>query len=233
MRYRRGRREHKDDRIGLADEFGKTFFPFRAAGDAVAVDDGVKPAPIKRRFQLVGKVEVVAAIGDENAKLVLVGQVRAIRLRWSRRLRLRRVVPASSGTIRAIGVAPTAVRLGDRTRSDGPGLLRKSEVPCHNQLRVGVRQGFPPRLFFVCILSRRRSLPPGQGSFPKRKACRFELTTSILSISRDTAHIAAEFRSASEAASSRAPPILLKIIFLDNRFEEIRSRGMVLVIAGS
>jgi hypothetical protein len=49
----------------------------------MAVDHTFKAATIKRSIELVGEVEVVAAIGDEDAKLTLIGRVGAARLRPS------------------------------------------------------------------------------------------------------------------------------------------------------
>src|SRR5262249_29206030 len=60
--------------------------PVLATGDAVAVDDALKPANIgERRIELVGKLQIVAAVGDEDedAKLALVERVGSARLLWS------------------------------------------------------------------------------------------------------------------------------------------------------
>src|SRR5262252_10776562 len=76
---RRGWCEHEHHRVGLADQVAKTSLPVLATGDAVAIDGAVKAASIERRVQLVGKLQVVAAVGDEDAKLDLVGRVRAAR----------------------------------------------------------------------------------------------------------------------------------------------------------
>src|SRR5262249_17366539 len=77
---RRGRREHENHRVGLADQVAEASLPVLATGDAVAVDDALKAAKIEPRIELVGKVQVVAAGGDENAKLASVGRVGSARL---------------------------------------------------------------------------------------------------------------------------------------------------------
>ena len=41
----------------------------------MAVDDALKAASIERRIELVGEVQVVAAVGDKDAKLAPVGRV--------------------------------------------------------------------------------------------------------------------------------------------------------------
>ena len=41
----------------------------------MAVDEAFKAASIERRIELVGEVQVVAAVGDEDAKLAPVGRV--------------------------------------------------------------------------------------------------------------------------------------------------------------
>jgi hypothetical protein len=41
----------------------------------VAIEDALKAASIERRVQLAGKLQVIAAVGNEDSKLVLVGRV--------------------------------------------------------------------------------------------------------------------------------------------------------------
>ena len=64
----------------------------------MAVDETLKAASIERRIELVGELQVVAAVGDEDAKLTPVGRVGSARLpgsakpdrmRHARRLPLR------------------------------------------------------------------------------------------------------------------------------------------------
>src|SRR5262249_18375317 len=50
-----------------------------SAGDAVAINDALKAVSIERRVKLVGEMQVVAAVGDEDAKLAPVGRVGAAR----------------------------------------------------------------------------------------------------------------------------------------------------------
>src|SRR5262249_55252979 len=77
----RGWREHEDHRVGLANQVAKASLPVLATGDAVAVDDTLKAANIReRRIELVGKLQVFAAVGDEDAKLAPVGRVGSARL---------------------------------------------------------------------------------------------------------------------------------------------------------
>src|SRR5262245_8857714 len=87
---RRGRREHENHRVGLADQVAEALLPVLATGDAVAVEDARKAASIERRIELVGKVQVVAAIRDEDAKLAPVRRVGPARLLRSCITRLRR-----------------------------------------------------------------------------------------------------------------------------------------------
>src|SRR5262245_61622549 len=54
---RRGRREHENHRVGLANQIAEASLPVLATGDAVAVDDALKAANIsERRIELVGEV---------------------------------------------------------------------------------------------------------------------------------------------------------------------------------
>ena len=71
---RRARREHENHRVGLADQVAEASFPVLATGDAVTVDDTLKAASIERRIELVGEVQVVATVGDKDAKLSFVGR---------------------------------------------------------------------------------------------------------------------------------------------------------------
>ena len=48
--------------------------PFFATGDAFAVDEALKAVSLKRRIKLIGEVQVVATVGDEDAKLALSGE---------------------------------------------------------------------------------------------------------------------------------------------------------------
>jgi len=59
----------------------------------VAVDEALKPTSFQRCIELVGEVQIVAAVGDEDAKLVRVGRVGSARLlrsyiSWVRRSRV-------------------------------------------------------------------------------------------------------------------------------------------------
>src|SRR5262249_53995253 len=76
----RSRREHENHGVGFPNQVPKASLPFLATRDAVAVDETLKAASIERHIQLVGKVQVVAAVGDEGAKLALVGRVGSARL---------------------------------------------------------------------------------------------------------------------------------------------------------
>src|SRR5262249_45627783 len=52
-----------------------------ATGDGLAVDETLKTACIKRRNELVSKLQIaVAAVGNENAKLAPIGRVGSARL---------------------------------------------------------------------------------------------------------------------------------------------------------
>jgi hypothetical protein len=73
-------REHKDDCIGLTDQVAEALFPFLATGDAVVVDEAFKAVKIERRSDLLSECYVVSAVGDEDAKLSLVGRVGPARL---------------------------------------------------------------------------------------------------------------------------------------------------------
>src|SRR5262249_21166157 len=46
----------------------------------MAVDEALKAASIECRIQLVGKLQIIAAVGDEDAKLAPVGRVGSARL---------------------------------------------------------------------------------------------------------------------------------------------------------
>ena len=85
---RRVRREHENHRVGLADQVAEASFPVLATGDAVAIDETLKAVSIERRIELVGEVQVVAAVGNEDAKLPFVGR--------GRPARLLRAIPAGS-----------------------------------------------------------------------------------------------------------------------------------------
>jgi hypothetical protein len=80
FRTRRGWREHKNHRVGISNQVAEASLPVLAAGDAVAVDEALKAASIERCIELVGKLQIVAAIGDEDAKLAPVGRVGSARL---------------------------------------------------------------------------------------------------------------------------------------------------------
>src|SRR5262249_12525496 len=66
---RRCWREHENHRISLADQVADPLLPFLATGDALTVDEALKAAGIERRNQLAGEAQIVAAVGDEDAKL--------------------------------------------------------------------------------------------------------------------------------------------------------------------
>jgi hypothetical protein len=76
----RGRREHENDGVSFPNQVAETSLPVLATGDAVAVEDALKAAKIEPRIELIGKVQVVAAVGDEDAKPALVGRVGSARL---------------------------------------------------------------------------------------------------------------------------------------------------------
>jgi hypothetical protein len=61
------------NRVGLADQVAKASLPGLATGDAFAIDDTFEAAKIKRRGELIGEVEVFAAVGNKDAKLPFVG----------------------------------------------------------------------------------------------------------------------------------------------------------------
>src|SRR5262249_12882746 len=67
-------------RVSLAYQLAEALLPFLTTGDALTVDEALKAISLKRRIKLVGEVQVVAAIGDEDAKLAPVGRVGAARL---------------------------------------------------------------------------------------------------------------------------------------------------------
>ena len=52
---RRGRREHENHRVGLADQVAETSFPVLATGDAVTVDEALKAASVERRISWSAK----------------------------------------------------------------------------------------------------------------------------------------------------------------------------------
>src|SRR5262245_18686711 len=77
---RRSGREHENDRVSLADQVGKTSFPVLATGDAVTVDETLEAANIECFIELVGELQVVATVGNKDAKLPFVGRGRPARL---------------------------------------------------------------------------------------------------------------------------------------------------------
>src|SRR5215831_12175199 len=87
---RRGRREHENYCVSLADQVAEASLPVLATGDAVAVDEALKAVSIERRIKLVGEVQVIAAVGDEDAKLAPVGRVGSARLLRGYVIRFRR-----------------------------------------------------------------------------------------------------------------------------------------------
>src|SRR5262249_58614808 len=78
---RRTRREHENHRVGLANHAAEAPLPLLATGDAVAVDDALKAVGIERRIKLVGKLQIIAAVGDKDAKLCPAARVSSDRLR--------------------------------------------------------------------------------------------------------------------------------------------------------
>src|SRR5262249_46688817 len=76
---RRTRREHEDHRVCVSNQVAQALLPLFTAGDTFAVDEALKAVSLERRIELVGKVQVVAAVGDEDAKLAPVGPVGAAR----------------------------------------------------------------------------------------------------------------------------------------------------------
>src|SRR5262249_34672805 len=77
---RRTRRDHEYNCVRIADQVAEASFPVLAAGNVVTVDEALEAASIKRRVELVREDQVVAAVGDEDAKLTPVGQVGPARL---------------------------------------------------------------------------------------------------------------------------------------------------------
>src|SRR5262249_45552213 len=71
----RGWREDENHRVDLPDQVAEASLPVLATGDALTVNDALKAACIERRIQLVGKLQIIAAVGDKDAKLALVGRV--------------------------------------------------------------------------------------------------------------------------------------------------------------
>ncbi len=65
---RRGRREHEHHGLGLADEVAETPAPFLAAGDGVAVQGRLVTQEPQRDIELIGEIEILAAVGDEDAQ---------------------------------------------------------------------------------------------------------------------------------------------------------------------
>jgi hypothetical protein len=59
----------------LANHVAEALLPLLATGDAVAVDDALKAVCIERRIELVSKLQIIAAVGDEDVKLAPVGRV--------------------------------------------------------------------------------------------------------------------------------------------------------------
>src|SRR5262245_35477497 len=74
------RRKHENDRVGLADQVAKASFPFLTTGNAFSVDETFEAASFECFIELVGELQVVAAVGDEDAKLPFIGRGRLARL---------------------------------------------------------------------------------------------------------------------------------------------------------
>jgi hypothetical protein len=64
--------------VGLANQVAEASFPVLTTGDAVTVDETLEV--VERRIELVSEVQVVAAVGDEDAKLPFIGRCRPTRL---------------------------------------------------------------------------------------------------------------------------------------------------------
>src|SRR5215831_1842451 len=119
---RRTRREHENHRVGLANHVAEAPLPLLATGDAVAVDDALKAVGIERRIELVSKLQIIAAVGDEDVKLALVGLVGSARLprgyitdfRRSRTGCVMRDVRHCSAPIAALNISTSASRVGAR-----------------------------------------------------------------------------------------------------------------------
>jgi hypothetical protein len=62
-------RQHENDRVGLADEVGKTLSPLLSAGDRLPVQRCLEAEKPKRDIELIGKVEIVPAVGNEDLEL--------------------------------------------------------------------------------------------------------------------------------------------------------------------
>src|SRR5262249_8512470 len=71
---RRAWREHENHRVGLADQVAKASFPVLANGDVVTVDETLETASIECFIELVGELQVVAAVGNKDAKFPFVGR---------------------------------------------------------------------------------------------------------------------------------------------------------------
>src|SRR5262249_30279499 len=76
----RGRREHENHRVGLADQVAEASLPVLATGDALAVDEALKAAKIECGIKLVCEIQVVAPVEEEKTKVALVGGVGSARL---------------------------------------------------------------------------------------------------------------------------------------------------------
>src|SRR5262249_54257639 len=83
-------RWHENHRMRLADQVADPLLPIRATGDALTVDEALKAAGIERRNQLAGEAQIVAAVGDEDAKFIPFWRVGSARLLRSYITRFRR-----------------------------------------------------------------------------------------------------------------------------------------------
>src|SRR6516225_9759180 len=76
----RGRREHENHCVSISNQVAETSLPVFTTGDAFTVDEALKAANIERRIKLVGEAQIIAAVGDEDAKLASIGRVGSARL---------------------------------------------------------------------------------------------------------------------------------------------------------
>jgi hypothetical protein len=70
LRLCRVRRQHEHDRVGLADHGAEPLLPGLAAGYAFPVERRLEAAQLQPRGELVGEIEVLATVGDEDAKFL-------------------------------------------------------------------------------------------------------------------------------------------------------------------
>jgi hypothetical protein len=109
----------------------------------VAVDDALKAASIERRIELVGKIQVVAAVGDEDAKLAFIGRVGSARLlrsyitgfRRSWTGFLMRDVCRCAAPIAALNISTSVNWVGTRIALCGKGICGSCRAPTKSEIR--------------------------------------------------------------------------------------------------